>query len=70
MNEVVSADGQTVAVAAYLPNGEVWVSNLCAGGNCSRTSVYGLHGISLHIIRQTTRAADARNHCRFVWRDA
>ena len=53
MNEVVTADGETVAVAADLPYTEVGVGHLGTCGDGSSTTVDGLHGIGTYIIGQT-----------------
>ena len=63
MDEMITTDGQTIAVAGNLPNGEVGVSHLCTGSNRGCTSVDGVHAVSSHIVRQTAGAADTRNHC-------
>ena len=53
MDEVVTTNGQTVAVAAHLPYAEVGISHLGTCGNGSRTAVDGLHGVCADIIGQT-----------------
>ena len=53
MDEMVTADGKTVAVAADLPDGEVRVGYLSSRGNGCRTAVDGLHSVCVDIIRQT-----------------
>ena len=55
----VATNGQSVAVAANLPDGEVGVHPLCACGDGCCTAVNGLHGVGVDIIGQAARAADA-----------
>ena len=70
VDEVVSADSQTVAIAANLPYCKVRISHFQSRSYRRRTSVYGLHGVGIHVIRQARRASDARNHRRLMWRNA
>lgn len=58
MDEVVAADGESVAVAAHLPYGEFRIGNLATGGNGSGTSVNGVHAVGIHIVGQTAGTAD------------
>ena len=58
MDEMVTANGQTVAVTGNLPHGDIRIGHLEAGGNGGGTSVNRLHGIRIHIIRQTAGATD------------
>jgi len=60
VDEMVAADGQSVAVAAHLPHGESRVHDLDARGHGCRTPVNGLHGVGVDIIRQSARAAYTR----------
>ena len=48
--KVVSADGKSVTVAAYLPHGKVGVGHLGARSDGGSTSMHGLHGVGVHII--------------------
>ena len=57
MYKVVSADSKSVAVTTNLPYREVRVNHLQARCHGSRTPMYGLHGVSIHIIRQSARAS-------------
>ena len=70
VDEVVASDGQSVAVAANLPYGEVGIHYLGTGGNGCRTSVDGLHGIGVDVIGQTAGAAYAADYCRLIGRNA
>jgi hypothetical protein len=53
MDEMVAADGKAVTVATNLPDGDLRVHHFGARSNGSRTTVDGLHGISVHIVWQT-----------------
>ena len=53
MDEVVTSDGESVAVTADLPDAEFGVGQFDAGGNGRSTSVNGVHAISGHIVGQT-----------------
>ena len=66
VDKVVATDSQTVTVARHLPNGHVGVSGLETGCHSATTSVNGVEGISLGIIRQTRAATDTRNHGRLL----
>lgn len=70
MYEVVAADGQSVAIAADLPDGEIGVGNLAAGSNRRCTAVDGVHAIGGHIVRQTAGATDTTDDGSFVRRHA
>ena len=59
VDEMVSADGEAVAVAAYLPNLKVGVCHFAAGGYGSGASVNGVHAIGGHVVGQTAAASDA-----------
>ena len=54
----VIADYKTVAIATNLPYRKVWINHLGSCSNSCRTTVDGLHGIGVDIIRQTARAAN------------
>ena len=58
VDEVITADGQTVTVAGDLPYRQVGIGNLGTCRDGSSTSVDGLHRIRIHIIGQTAGAAD------------
>ena len=58
MNEVVAADGETVAVATHLPYGQVGVRHLATGSDGCGTTVNGVHAIGCHVVRQTAGTAD------------
>ena len=62
MYEVVTADGESVAVAAHLPHIEAGVCHFDAGGYCRSASVNGIHAISGHVMRQTTATSDAADN--------
>ena len=59
VDEVIATDGEAVAVAADLPDGEGGVGDLGAGADGSGTAVDGLHGVGVHVVGQTAGAADA-----------
>ena len=58
MDEMVTANGQAVAVTGNLPHGDIRIGHLETSGNGGSTSVNRLHGIRIHIIRQTAGATD------------
>ena len=58
VDEVITADGQTVTVAGDLPYRQVGIGNLGTCRDGSSTSVDGLHRIRIHVIGQTAGAAD------------
>ena len=58
MDEVVTADSQSVTVARHLPYGQVGVGNLGTCGYGGSTAVDGVHAVGGHIVRQTAGAAD------------
>ena len=58
MNKVITTDSKTVAIARHLPNSQVRISHLTTGSNGSRTTVDGVHTVSIHIVRQTAGASD------------
>ncbi len=53
MDEVVAANGESVAVAGHLPYGQIRIGYLATGGNGSGTSVNGVHPVRIHIVGQT-----------------
>ena len=53
MDEMVAANGESVAVARDLPDGEIGIHHLGTRADGSGTSVNGLHGICAHIIGQS-----------------
>ena len=63
VDEVVTTDSQTVAVARYLPDGEVGVSDLGACSDGSGTTVNGIHAVSSHVVGQTAGTTDTRDDC-------
>ena len=60
VDEVVTSDGESVAVAAHLPYRKFRVSHLASRGDGSSTSVDGVHAVSGHIVGQTAGASDTR----------
>ena len=53
MDEVVTADGQTITVATNLPDGEVGISDLGTCGDSGSTTVDGVHAVGGHVVWQT-----------------
>ena len=52
MDEVVAADGQTIAVTADLPYTEMWVGHFATGGNGGSAAVDGVHAVCGHVVGQ------------------
>ena len=65
--EVVTTDGEAVAVAADLPNGHLRVGGFETGGNSTTTAVDGVEAVGIHIVRQTRATSDARDNGSVVW---
>ena len=61
VDEMVSADGKTVTVAANLPHVELGVSHLSARGDSRGTAMDGVHAVCGHVMGQTAAAADTAN---------
>ena len=53
MDKVVATDGEAVAVARHIPNGEVGTSNLEACSDSQATTMDGVHAVGVHIIWHT-----------------
>ena len=47
MNEMVAADGETVAVARHLPDGQFGVRGLDTRSDCAATPVNGIETIRI-----------------------
>ena len=67
MDEVVAADGETVAVAADLPHIEFGIGDLAAGGDGCGTTVDGVHAVGGHVVGQTAAAPDAADDGDVLW---
>ena len=59
VDEVVAANSQTVAIARYLPDTELGVHHLGTCSDSGSTTVNGLHGIGIDVIRQAAAATNA-----------
>ncbi len=70
MDEVITADGETVAVAGNLPYGQLGIGGLDAGGDGGRTSMDGVHSVSVHVVWKAGTAADSGDHGCLVRRHA
>ena len=70
MDKVVTTNGQTIAVATYLPYREVGVGYLAARSNGGCTTMDGIHAVGVHVVRQTAGAADTRDDGDFMGRNA
>ena len=53
MDEVVATDGKAVAIARHLPDGHVGVSGLETGCHGTATTMNGVEGVGIGVIRQT-----------------
>ena len=62
MDEVVAADGRSVAVAREHHHVEVGPGHLDAGGDRQRPPVDGVHGAEVDVVAGAARAADAAHH--------
>ena len=69
MDKVIATNGKAVTIARYLPNGHIGVSSLEAGCHSTTTTMNGVEGVSLGVIRQTRAASDTRNHRSLLGRD-
>ena len=68
MNKMVPTDSQTVAISRNLPYRQIGIGRLHPGSHSCGTTMNRMKTIGIHIIRQTRRTADTRNHHRFVGR--
>ena len=62
MDKVIAADCKRITVAARLPNAELRIGHLETGGDGSGAAVNAVETEGIHIVRETARATDARNH--------
>ena len=59
MDEMVAADGKSIAVAGDDPNRQFRPRHLQAGGNGRGAPVDGVHAIGFHVVRKPAGTADA-----------
>src|ERR1700690_2982359 len=50
---VISADGESIAVAGGHPNFQLWMRDFYAAGNRRRAAVNRVEAIGVHVIRET-----------------
>ena len=70
VDEVVTTDGEAVAVAGDEPNADVGACRLDAGSDGRATAVNGVEAVSVHVVRQTRGAADTRDDGHIIGRGA
>ena len=58
VDEVITADGETVTVTGDLPYRQVGINNLGTCRDGGSTSVNSLHCIRIHVVGQTAGTAD------------
>ena len=61
MNGMVAANAETVPIAGNDPDAEFGAGGFQARCNGRRPSMYGVHSIGVHIIREAAAAAYAGN---------
>src|SRR5438128_688725 len=59
VNRVVAADGKRVTISGSDPYFQFRARNLDSGGHRGSASVDGVESVSVHVIREAARAADA-----------
>ena len=53
MNKVIASDGQTIAVAGDLPDGQTGICHFYAGSNGRSSSVYGMKTVGVDVVRKS-----------------
>ncbi len=59
VDEMVTADGQGIAIAGHHPHRQLGPRQLQAAGNSRRASVDAVHAVGFHVVRKPAGAADA-----------
>ena len=70
VDEVVTTDGEAVAVAGDEPYADVGACRFDAGSDGGATAVNGVEAVSVHVVRQTRGAADTRDDGHIIGRGA
>src|SRR5206468_10430635 len=70
VNRVVAADGKRVTISGSDPYFQLRARNLDSGGHRGSASVDGVESVSVHVIREAARAADAGDNDEVLALDA
>ncbi len=70
VQEMVAADGKTVAVTAGDQDREIGSRDLETGGERQRAAMHAVKAVAVGVGRNPRRAADTGNHCDIFRRDA